>query len=163
MSDLTAVSRGDAQPALRVILLGGLIAGTCDLTAAFITNAFRGLTPLRIMHSIASGVLGADAFKGGFKTAALGVVLHFLIATGATAVYYIASRKLPFLIRWAFVTGPLYGIAVYFVMNLVVLPLSAVPFKVSFRPALLITGLIVHMLCVGLPIALVVRKFGRVD
>ncbi len=115
------------------------------------------------MHSIASGLLGADAFNGGFKTAALGVVLHFVIATGATAVYYIASRKLPFLMRLAFITGPLYGIAVYFFMNLVVLPLSAVPFKVSFRPALLITGLIVHMLCVGLPIALVVRKFGRVD
>ncbi|MGH9908553.1 MAG: hypothetical protein ACRD8U_23590 [Pyrinomonadaceae bacterium] len=66
-----------------------------------------------------------------------------------------------FLVRQAIISGLLYGIAVFFFMNLVVLPLSAVPFKVSFGASQLITGLIVHMLCVGLPIALVVRHFSR--
>jgi uncharacterized membrane protein YagU involved in acid resistance len=147
--------------AYRSILWGGLIAGSLDLTAAFVTNGRRGLYPLRILQSIASGLLGADAFKGGFAIAALGVVLHFLIAFGAAAVYYALSRKFKFPVHHAVLCGLLYGIVVYWFMNLVVLPLSAIPFKVSFRPALLITGLIVHMLCVGLPIALTVRRYSK--
>ncbi|MEP6636324.1 MAG: hypothetical protein ABJB97_06325 [Acidobacteriota bacterium] len=157
-SDTTSAT--GQKSALQVILLGGLIAGVLDLTAACVVNGFRGIGPVRVFHSVASGLLGAESYKGGFKTAALGVALHFLIATGATTVYYLASRILPFLTRWPVITGPLYGIAVFFFMNLVVLPLSAIPFKVSFRPALLISGLIVHMLCIGLSIALVVRRFG---
>jgi uncharacterized membrane protein YagU involved in acid resistance len=147
--------------AYKSILWGGLIAGALDLTAAFITNGWRGLGPLRILQSIASGLLGADAFKGGFAVAALGVALHFLIAFGAAAVFYVLSRKFKFLVRQAVLCGLLYGIAVYWFMNLVVLPLSAIPFKVSLRPALLITGLVVHMLCVGLPIALTVRRYSK--
>ncbi len=137
------------------------IAGVLDITAAVVTTLLRGGRPLRMLQSIASGVLGPGSYQGGFKTAALGVFLHFVIAFGATVVFYVASRKLTFLVRQAIVSGLLYGIGVYFFMNLVVLPLSAVPFKVSFRPSLLVTGLIVHMLCVGLPIALVVRRFSR--
>jgi uncharacterized membrane protein YagU involved in acid resistance len=147
--------------AYRAILWGGLIAGTLDLTAAFVTNGWRGLGPLRILQSIASGLLGADAFKGGFAIALLGVLLHFLIAFIAAAVYYVLSRKFKFLVQQAALSGLLYGIAVYWFMNLVVLPLSFVPFKISQRPALLITGLIVHMLCVGLPIALTVRRYSK--
>jgi hypothetical protein len=146
-----------------VILLGGLIAGVLDITAAVVTTLVRGGRPARMLQSIAGGVLGAASFQGGLKTAALGLVLHFVIAFGATAVYYAASRKLTFLIRQPIISGLLYGVAVYFFMNLVVLPLSAVPFKVSFRPSLLVTGLIVHMLCVGLPIALVVRRYSKME
>ncbi|MBA3354757.1 MAG: hypothetical protein H0U18_02220 [Pyrinomonadaceae bacterium] len=143
-----------------VILLAGLVAGVLDLTAALVTNGLRGLKPVRLLQVIASGLLGLDSYKGGLKTAALGVVLHFLIATAAAAVYYAASRMLAFLVRQAIVSGLLFGIAVYFFMNLVVLPLSAFPHKVSFTLSTLITGLIVHMLCVGLPISLIVRRYS---
>jgi len=137
-----------------------LIAGVLDLTAALVTNGLRGLKPVRVLQAIASGLLGLDSYKGGLKTAALGVVLHFIIATAAAAIYYAASRKLKFLVRQAIVCGLLYGIAVYFFMNLVVLPLSAFPHKVSFPLSSLVTGLIVHMLCVGLPISLTVPRFS---
>ncbi len=143
-----------------VILLAGLIAGVLDLTAALVTYGLRGLKPVRVLQAIASGLLGLDSYKGGLKTAALGVVLHFIIATAAAAIYYAASRKLKFLVRQAIVCGLLYGIAVYFFMNLVVLPLSAFPHKVSFPLSSLVTGLIVHMLCVGLPISLTVPRFS---
>lgn len=151
----------ERSKAYQPILWGGLVAGALDLTAALVTNGFRGMSPVRLLQLIASGLLGADSYNGGFKTASLGVVLHFVIALGAAAVYYAASRKLTFLVRHAIVAGLLYGVAVYFFMNLVVLPLSAFPHKVSFRPALLVTGLIVHMLCVGLPIALVTRRYSK--
>ena len=62
------------------MLLGGVCAGVLDFIGACVSNYSRGVTPLRIAQSIASGLLGRAAFEGGYKTAALGVVLHFIIA-----------------------------------------------------------------------------------
>jgi len=142
----------------RAILAGGLITGVLDLTAAFVTNYW--INPVRIMQSIASGLLGANSYAGGLATAALGVFLHFVIAFGATVVFYLASRKFNFFVRQAIVSGLLYGAAVYSFMELVVLPLSAFTVKNRFAPEQIIKGLIVHMLCVGLPIALAVRRYS---
>jgi uncharacterized membrane protein YagU involved in acid resistance len=142
----------------QAILWGGLSAGALDLLAAFATSAPRGVTPLRVMQSIASGLLGARAFQaltqGGYKTAALGVVLHFIIALGAATVFCLASLRLRFLVGRLWLNGALYGVAVYWFMQLVVLPLSAIPFKQNFSWPVVTRGLIVHVLCVGWPIAL---------
>jgi len=139
---------------LRGVLWGGILCGVFDITYAFI--AFRA-TPVAILQSIASGLLGTEAAEGGLATAALGLVLHFVVAFGAAAVYYLASRKLPFLVRHAVVCGLLYGMAVYLFMNFVVIPLSAFPRKLSYPPGVLIPGIAWHMVLVGLPIALAIR------
>src|SRR5262245_16354254 len=125
----TALEKLGAFPA---ILWGGLLAGTLDITAAFINSGLYGVGPLRVLRSIASGLLGAQARNGGLGTAALGLVLHFVIALGAATVYYAASRKLGLLTQHAIICGLLYGIMVYLVMNLIVLPLSAIYFKPSY-------------------------------
>lgn len=149
----------------QAILWGGLIAGVLDFIGASVTNASRGITPLRIAQSIASGWLGAKAFQapseGGYKTAALGVVSHFIIALGAAAVFCLASNRLRWLIEQPYLSGALYGIAAFWFMQLVVLPLSAIPFKQNFSWPVIATGLIVHVLCVGLPIAQVTRLFNQ--
>lgn len=88
----------------------------------------------------------------------LGLLLHFLIALVIALVYQAASTRLPVLIRRPVLTGACYGFAVYWVMNLVVLPLSAFPRKVTFPPLVLITGLLVHMFLIGVPIALATRR-----
>ena len=148
---------------VRVVSYGGLIAGTLDLLAAFISSWLRaGVGPFRVMQSIASGLLGAAAFTGGATSAALGVVLHFLIATVATAVFYFASRTLRFLVTRPITAGLLYGVAVYVFMNFVVIPLSAVPRRGGSPPLSgRIIGLLIIMFCVGLPIAAIVRRFER--
>jgi hypothetical protein len=138
------------------ILAGGLLAGVLDLTSAFITYGWG------VPRAIASGLLGGKALHGGVGTWILGVVLHFLIALSAAAVYTAASRKLEFLRDHFLVCGLFYGIAVFLVMNLIVLPLSAVPFKVGpFTVAELIQGLLVHMFIIGLPISFSARQFSR--
>jgi hypothetical protein len=146
---------------LQPIFWGGLIAGTLDLTAACVAAWLRaGVGPVRVMQSVASGLLGAASFTGGAKTAILGVAFHFLIATVATAVFYFASRKLYFLIEQPITAGLLYGVAVYVFMNFVVIPLSAVaqrPVPLSGR----IIGLLIIMFFIGLPIAVIVRRFSR--
>ena len=74
---------------------------------------------------IAGGLLGREAFRGGVGTYVLGVFLHFFIAFSFAAFYYAASRRLDFLTEHPLVCGPFFGAAVEEVMNLAVLPLSA--------------------------------------
>jgi hypothetical protein len=88
-----------------------------DTLDAFIVFGLRGMGPIRILQSIASGLLGASSYKGGPPTAALGLVLHFFIATSAAAVYFTASLMLPVLIQRAVPCGATLGIAVNFLMN----------------------------------------------
>jgi hypothetical protein len=140
--------------ALRAILIGGLIAGALDAAMAF--YAFGWGMP----RGIASGLLGRSALQGGTGVWILGLALHFFIAISAAAVYYAASRKLPFLREYPFICGPFYGIAVWMVMNLIVLPLSAIHARGPFARGALVQGLVVHMVLVGLPIALSVRRFS---
>lgn len=147
----------------KAIFWGGLIAGTLDIVAACLSAWFRaGVTATRVLQSVASGVLGAAAYSGGTKTAVLGLALHFLIATTWTVVFYFVSRKLRFLIEQPVVWGLIYGVVVYAVMNFVVLPLSQFP--PSRTPPTLtgrLIGLVIIMFFIGLPIALIVRRFSR--
>ena len=143
------------------ILLGGLIAGTLDITAACAYAWIRSnVTPVRVLQFVASGVLGAESFSGGAKTAILGLALHFLIATVAAAVFYFASRKWLFLVEQPILAGLLYGIPVYLVMNFRVLPLSQVAQRQQPLSARIV-NLVILMFCIGLPIALIVRRFAR--
>jgi hypothetical protein len=141
--------------ALLAIGVGGGIAGTLDLLQACIL--FGWDIPL----AIAGGLLGREAFHGGVGTYVLGVVLHFLIACSAAAVYYGASRKLSFMKGHPLVCGLFFGAAVEEVMRLIVLPLSALHSKGPYKLHDLILGLLVHMVVVGLPISFSVRRFAK--
>jgi Na+/alanine symporter len=153
MTEDAAVRR--SPNALLAIGVGGLVAGALDLTQACIL--FGWDIPL----AIAGGLLGRQAFHGGAGTYVLGVCLHFFIACSAAAVYYAASRKLEFMSEHPLVCGVFFGAAVEEVMNLVVLPLSALHARGPYKLYDLILGLVVHMIVVGLPIAYSVRRFAR--
>jgi hypothetical protein len=111
------------------------------------------------LQRIASGALGPSAFEGGKKTATAGLFFHFLISFTAASVYYASSRKLAVLIDHPLLSGVLYGAAVHLVMNRIVLPLSAAAIPFSLKGFL--TQLVIHILFVGLPIALIVAHFAR--
>jgi hypothetical protein len=150
---------------LLVILIAGLVAGFFDITYACIFFGLRfHLSPIRILQSVAQGALGQSAFAGGLKTALLGLVFHFLIAVIVAAVYYFASRVISFMIDHAVISGLLYGLCVYLVMYGIVRRYSAVhaqalPWQSPW--GILIPNLLVHMIGIGLTIALIVRKFSR--
>ena len=138
------------------LALGTLTVGTLDILDALIFFGLRGARPVRIFQSIAAGLLGRNAFQGGLATALLGGVLHFFIAFVIVAVYFVVSRRAPALIRHAVVFGMMYGIVVYFVMNQIVIPLSAAtPGPVSWP--VFLNGLLIHAFGVGLPAALFAR------
>jgi hypothetical protein len=141
------------------ILVAGLICGCMDITAALTVYGSMGIKPMRLLQGISSGLLGPAAFQGGVPTAALGLLCHYVVALGAAAVFYLASRKLRFLTEHAVAAGVLYAAVVYFFMQNVVLPLS----RAAPRPFVLrgmIIGLVIHVFCVGLPISLAIRRFS---
>ncbi len=144
----------------RAWVTAGLLAGVCDLTGACIHAGFLGAPPVRVFHAVASGLIGRDAaLAGGAQTAALGILLHFVIAFGAAGTYLGVSRFWRFLMDRPFVAGPLYGIAVYWFMQLVVIPLSAI----TPRPQPLsnhLIGIGIHIVCVGLTIAWSIARFA---
>lgn len=145
----------DQSRPLPAIFVGGFIAGLLDLTCAYI------LYGVHMPRGIARGLVGSIAFQGGVGFNVLGIALHFFIAFSAAAVYYGASLKLKFLKEYPFVCGVFYGIAIFLVMNLIVLPLSAIHAKGPFTMRGLDQGLLVHMFLIGLPIAYSVRIFSK--
>jgi hypothetical protein len=143
--------------ARRALLYGTLAVGVIDLLDAFIFFWLRsGVSPVRILQSIAAGLLGRASFSGGWRTAALGLVLHFLIAFLVVLVFLLASRRAPALRRYAIPAGLLYGVAVYLTMTFVVVPASAAAGGVPPWPVAL-NGVLIHMFGVGLPAALAAK------
>jgi hypothetical protein len=145
---------------MQAIWMAGAICGAMDITAALTVYGSMGLKPMRLLQGISAGLLGAQAYQGGIPTAALGLLLHFVIAFGAAATYYAVSRKLRLLTDYAVPCGIAYAVIVYFFMQNIVLPLS----RAAHRPFVLksmIIGIVIHICCVGLPIALTIRRVAR--
>jgi hypothetical protein len=144
-----------------MILWIGLVAGTLDIIENIVFNAFRGITPWRIFQYIASGLLGAHSFQMGWSAVGLGVMIHYAIALSWTAIFYLAVTKLnlAILTRRPILSGFVYGVVVYLVMNFVILPMTRIP----HRPAPItlisrINAVLALMFCIGLPIALLLRR-----
>ena len=144
----------------KAIALAGTAVGVLDGIAAVVSAGLRGVTPNRVFQYISSGILGRSAFEGGWATIVLGVFLHFLVAYGAATTFILAARSISILNRWPLIIGPIYGIAVYFFMSEVISALSNVsrgPRTVSST----LTGIFIHILFVGLPIALINARYAN--
>lgn len=155
-----AVPRERAAGAWRWVLAGGLTAGALDITYAFIVWGLRGVSPIRIGQSVASGLLGREAaVGGGVATGLLGLGLHFAMAIVMAAFYYAVATRIPLLVKHAVPCGIAYGLGLYGVMNYVVMPLSAIGTTGGGGPTyIVVSGILVHMFLVGLPIALLTRR-----
>jgi hypothetical protein len=156
----------DRRSPRRAILWGWLSCGVLDITSAIIISIAYGGTPVRMLQGIAGAILGPKTFEMGAATAVLGLAMHFLVALTATAVFYWLSRRIPAMVEWAVPSGIVWGIVWLLVMYRGVIPLSQVVRTLYLAnvkrtlPALWPLPLLVHITCVGLPIALAVRHFG---
>lgn len=140
-------------------IVGGSAAAVLDISYAFASAAVtKGLPPDLVLKIIASGIFGRDAFAGGWPMAVAGAVLHLAMAIVMAALFLIACRtRARSLGEHPLLSGPLYGVAIYFVMQEIVLPLSAVPLP-SPRPPINFSDLAAHMFLVGLPIAVTIQR-----
>ena len=119
---------------VRPVLLAGLIAGAVDIGVACVIYQLSLGT---ILHSIASGLIGASAFEGGVATELLGLLLQWAMSVLIALIYVAATAPLPDMRRRWRLSGVVAGVATYIVMGYLVVPLSAAP----FRPPLTLEGL----------------------
>ena len=149
-------------PVSRAILYATLVVGVLDATDGVVFLGLHGQNPIQVLQYIASSLLGARAFSGGLASAGLGLVVHFAIALVVAAIYILASRRVSVLrTQWALL-GLLYGAAVWTVMNLLVLPLTAVAHG-PITTAALVNGVMSHALFVGPPSAFFAKKVEAAD
>lgn len=145
---------------IKQLLLTGLLAGTLDgLAATVMYYVQTGKDPLNVFRFIASGVFGATAFSGGVRMALWGIAFHYIIAFGWTILFFWFARKFLFLTKNWIISGIMYGIFVWLIMNLVVVPLSHVPVKTDPKEwTAILTGACVLIVCIGLPISYAARN-----
>ncbi len=146
---------------LRPILLGGLVAGTLDIGAASLINT---LSPVVILHFIATGVLGKAALGEGAGAAWLGLILQWAMSVLIAAIYFIVTAQLPALRRKWVQGGLLSGVVIFLVMNFVVVPFSAAPvtfqYVVTHIHLLRAAENLIAMFVFGLIIAFVASRGG---
>lgn len=160
-----ALSRPMPRP-FDTIVYGGLAIGILDfLDASIFFPLYYSISFTDVWHGPASGLIGREASRGGgLNTALLGIALHFVVAACIATVYYLFSRYIPFLTRHPIISGLVYGVAANFVMQWVVIPLSAI----GWRPGpehidwgSQANSIIGHALLVGLPVALIASWSAR--
>jgi uncharacterized membrane protein YagU involved in acid resistance len=143
---------------IRAVLVGGSIAGALDILFALTFAAVEGVGPARLLQTVASGLLGESAYDGGIPAAVLGFTTHFGLSYGWAAFFIAVASRIPRLVERPLLSGALFGVVVFFAMRLVLLPLSAFPHPVTFRPLAATLDLLSHMFLFGLPIALAAAK-----
>jgi uncharacterized membrane protein YagU involved in acid resistance len=140
------------------VLAGGLVAGALDIIYACVFWALKAdVPPHQIFQSVAAGLLGEATYQGGWATAALGLGLHFFIATSMAVTYWFVARRWRALVERPLIYGAAYGLLLYAIMNYIVVPLSAAG-SGNKDPLWIGLTIAVHAGLIGVPIALFTRR-----
>lgn len=146
---------------LGAIVSGGLLGGALDLLFAVSFAGYNGAAPVKVFQTIASGVLGNAAFTGGNGVAMLGLACHFGLSILWAALFAAVAWQLPALTRRPILVGIGFGLVVFVCMRLIVLPLSAYPRPVTFKPLATILDLLSHMFLFATPMVAIVGNAIR--
>jgi len=153
------MNRRGTKNAVAAILKTGLVAGACDITCAMLHYLIRtGNNPLKILNYVASAAFGESASEPGVLMPVLGLLFHFTIATIFAAFFFFIYPRLKFLSKNIIVSGIAYGLFVWLVMNLIIVPLSRIGrFPSNTLQALI--SLIIIIIAIGLPIAILTYRY----
>jgi uncharacterized membrane protein YagU involved in acid resistance len=146
-------------------VLGGLIIGTAHVISYhwFIFSVLGGYPLTAVYQYIASAALGESAFAGGIATTLLGVLFHFIVSFIVAGVFILSADRISLLSRYPIVSSLLYGFGVFIVMNMIVIPLSAAPPLPAPTTSQLILNILEHILVIGLPLGLIVRRSANLS
>lgn len=144
---------------LKTILKTGLLVGILDIAAALTNYVISsGKNPLIVLKYIASAVVGTAAFAGGVEMVLLGLVFHFIIAMSFTVLFFLLYPTIKSFISNKILLGVLYGIFIWLVMNLGILPLTNVT-RGPFNPVQAIIGALILVGAIGLPLAFYAERY----
>ena len=160
MATTSSIALTSRNSLVRPIVLGGLIIGIADAIIYhwLVSSVLGGYPLISVYQYMASGALGTAAFDGGIATALLGLLFHFIVSFVIAGVFILSADRIPLLRRYAIPGSLLYGFGAFIVMNLIVLPLSAAPPLPPPTIPQLIVMILDHILVVGLPLGILVRR-----
>ena len=144
------------------IIKAGLIVGTLDILSAFIYYFIRTgeKNVFNVLKFVASGAFGKEALSGGNRMAIAGLILHYIIAFSFTVFFFWLFPKIKFFSKNRILTGVIYGIFIWSVMNLIIVPLSNIG-KRPFTFANTFINVIISIVCIGIPLAFMASSFYR--
>lgn len=146
----------------KIVLQAWLLVGTLDILSAFVDYYLSTYkNPLLILNYIASGALGEAAFSGGAGTMLLGLFFHYLFAFVFTVFFFWFYSRVGLLFRSKIITGILYGIFIWAVMNLVVVQLCKAPHATiaAMKIEKVLKAMAILIVMIGLPLAFIASKF----
>jgi uncharacterized membrane protein YagU involved in acid resistance len=155
---------------IKAVLITGLVAGILDLTIGVLGYYVMVNSHLpeniptyfkNVLRYIASAAFGKAA--GNESTMELaGFLLHFFIAISFTWFYFLIYPSIRLFHRSILASTIIYGLFVWAMMNMVIVPLSAL--KTPAIPPDMKKALfqaIVLMLCIALPVTIGAKRYYR--
>ena len=149
--------RTELSHALTIGMTAGIAAGFVVLIPVLILQLVRGVGIIPEMQLAASSLMGMVAYAGAAGLI-VGTLLHFFVSIIPAIAYGLLAWRFPSVNRLAWIAGPVLGLIVFFFMGFIVLPLSAFTTPASVTPMPFLPALVIHMLGLGLPIALIVQR-----
>jgi len=153
-------SRVGRPSAIETILTAWFIAGCLDLLAAILVYsvAIQKTTDTKLLQGIGKAAFGSNTFDSEISLALSGVLVHFFIAFCFSIFFFFIFPYVSFLKKQRIISGLLYGIFVWCVMNLAVLPLLRIA-NIPTKWDSIARGAVILMLCIGLPVSLIVSRY----
>ena len=146
---------------IRTILFAWLLCGSLDILSAFIDYYIKtGKGPDGVLKFVASGVFGKEAFNGSGAMVWLGLLFHFIIAFAFTLLFFILYPRIKWLRVNVFITAIIFGLIVWAIMNLIVVPLSNTPRPASSQRHI-IKPMLILICMIGLPLSIIYKRYFR--
>ncbi len=144
------------------IIKAGFFVGTLDILSAFIYYFLKtGQKNVSIvLRYVASGLFGKEAFSGGNTMIVAGLIFHYIIAFAFTIFFFWLFPKIKAFSKNKILTGVMYGIFTWMIMNLAIVPLS----KIGSRPFDFVSALInllILIVCIGIPLSFMAHTFYK--
>lgn len=145
----------------RGLVLATAVAGTLLLLAGFAGAIWSGGSPLAMLTSLASGVIGDAAWRGLVIGPLLGLVVHFFLIGLIVDLYVIVAIRVPAVNRHWRSSGALFATLAWIARCTIAAPRDWPPAFLTLTPRETLVQILLHILLLGLPVALVTRLASR--
>ena len=144
----------------KAIITALIIAGTLDMLSAIVIYdlVMHRVTTMQILDGIAAALFGKTIIGNETVMAFIGLLLHYFITFCFVVFYFLLYPRIPLLQKNKIISGLLYGVIVWAIMNLLVVPTATGNHYHFLYPAFL-RQILPLMFCIGLPISFIAANY----
>ena len=138
-----------------------MLVGSLDILAALADYYIKtGKGPEGVLRFIASGVFGKTAFTGTTMMIWMGLLFHFIIAFAFTIIFFIVYPRIKLLQLSMVLTALIFAIITWFIMNLIIVPLSNTP-SIPFKFINALKAILILIFTIGFPLVIIFKNFYK--